>query len=152
MKIAEKLLRPASQSPEIAVESALLFVSLAATDRAFLPVALPWGAQLAVLALGAFLLGRAGPPAGPGWRRAAARLPEILIVGVASAALFCYWLNLPWAALSFLPIWLVLELAYQVGWKEHFPRLRDTWRSRQAHRIYKSLEIQGEGLDLALAY
>jgi hypothetical protein len=25
-------------------------------------------------------------------------------------------------------------------------------RSRQAHRIYKSLEIQGEGLDLALAY
>ncbi len=134
MKIAEKLLRPASQSPEIAVESALLFVSLAATDRAFLPVALPWGAQLAVLALGAFLLGRAGPPAGPGWRRAAARLPEILIVGVASAALFCYWLNLPWAALSFLPIWLVLELAYQVGWKEHFPRLRDTWRSRQAHR------------------
>jgi hypothetical protein len=25
-------------------------------------------------------------------------------------------------------------------------------RSRQAHRIYQSLEIQGEGLDLALAY
>jgi hypothetical protein len=25
-------------------------------------------------------------------------------------------------------------------------------RSRQAHRIYQSLEFQGEGLDLALAY
>ncbi len=106
----------------MAAEIALLFVALAGADRYFLSVALPAGAQLAVLALGAALVARPLPPAAAGpWRRYFARLPDLLIVGGGAAALLCYWLALPWPVLGFVPIWIGLELAYLVGWQGLWP-------------------------------
>src|SRR6185312_9568491 len=103
--------------------------ALLIADRVLLPCYVPAWAELALVALAGQTAGwRPAAGAGP-WPQLAARLPVLAVTGAAAWALLVLALGLPATALTFVPIWLMLEAAYRVAWLRH-----GGWVMAWAHR------------------
>lgn len=128
MAFASKFRAGAATLREEATDLALLVVACATASK------LTAAAAAAVLLLGVVFSTRGGRHARLGWPAVAARLPTLAAVAAAAAALFRLWLDLPWTAVAFAPVWLALECAFRVGWLPVEPRAvaaaRRTWAGR----------------------
>ncbi len=111
-----------------ALRLALLLIALGATDLCL--IRLPWTAMLAVLTLG--VLAPNWRPAKPGQGQPdfLSRLIRMLPIAAAAAAAFRLWYNLPWLALSFVPIWAALEWLAGWDWVGRSRPLLRRWRPR----------------------